>query len=57
MKYYPNQHVHVDTDNAEWGRVASDGTVLELTQRRTLVEYAFIQANIWIPKADIGPKE
>lgn len=46
--------VHIDTDNEEWGRVASDGTVLEIGERDALVNAASIRANILVPLSDIS---
>jgi len=46
--------VHIDTDNRDWGRVASDGTVLEIGRRDALVNAESIRANIRVPLSDIS---
>jgi hypothetical protein len=46
--------VHIDTDNEEWGRVASDGTILEIGEKDALVNAASIRANILVPLSDIS---
>lgn len=45
--------VHVDTDNEEWGRVASDGIVLEIFDSEALINIVDIRANVLIPIKDI----
>ncbi len=54
-KWYEGQQVHVDTDHDEWGRVASDGTVVEVRTRSLLVNAESIRANILVPKRDAWP--
>ena len=56
--FYVDQRVHVDTDNDEWGRVASDGTVEELADDAeesgvVLVLVDSIKASIYVPVEDI----
>jgi hypothetical protein len=48
------QTVHVDCDDAQWGRVAGDGRVLAETKRRVLVEVDTIRAAIWVKKEDVS---
>jgi len=48
--------VHVDTDNEEWGRVVSDGVVLEVFESDALVNIIDIRANILVPLTDIVEK-
>lgn len=48
--------VHIDTDNQDWGRVASDGVVLETPRARdkkVLIDVESIRAGILVPLADI----
>ena len=45
--------VHIDTDSEEWGRVASDGTVMEIFERDALINAASIRANLLVPLSDI----
>lgn len=47
--------VHVDTDNLEWGRVCSDGIILELMGDKALINIFDIRANILVPLSDINP--
>jgi hypothetical protein len=50
--------VHVDTDNLEWGRIASDGIILSIDSlaSEALINVLDIRANIWIPIKDITEK-
>lgn len=50
--------VRVDTDNEEWGRIASDGIILSIDPMvsEALVNILDIRANIWIPIKDIFEK-
>ena len=43
---------HVDTDNAQWGRVASNATFIMSTQRRLLLLVDSIGAEIWVLRED-----
>lgn len=45
--------VHVDTDNKEWGRVASDGTIVMMYDRNALVNVDSIRAGILVPYSDM----
>jgi hypothetical protein len=45
--------VHVDTDNEEWGRICSDGIILEVFDSEALVNIIDIRANVLIPLVDI----
>ncbi len=45
--------VHVDTDNQDWGRVASDATVVIVYPDEVLVNVESIRANILVPFADV----
>jgi hypothetical protein len=46
--------VHVDTDNEEWGRVASDGIIMEIFESEALVNVINLRANILVPLTDIS---
>jgi len=48
--------VHVDTDNEEWGRIASDGIILEIFDSEALVNILDIRANVLVPLTDITEK-
>ena len=46
--------VHFDVDNTEWGRVATDGEIVEvLTSRTCLVNAYSIRANILVKTAEL----
>ena len=45
--------VHVNTDNEQWGRIASDGIILEIFESDALVNIIDIRANVLIPLVDI----
>jgi hypothetical protein len=52
------QKVHVDTDNEERGRVASDGVVLAAKgQGLYPVQIDSVRANLIVPSADIVHRE
>ncbi len=58
--YEQGQIVHIDTDNKQWGRVASDATVLENSPKRNrtvLVNVKEILADIVVPKQDVFPRD
>lgn len=55
-RFFTGQRVHIDTDNKEWGRVASDGEILEVNEKKCLVEVESIRANIIVPLADISAR-
>jgi hypothetical protein len=46
------QKVHFDTDSEEWGRVASDGTIVEVYRYEILVNAESIRADILVPYKD-----
>ena len=46
------QKVHIDTDSEEWGRVASDGTIVEVYRYEILVNAETIRADILVPYKD-----
>ncbi len=49
--------VHLDTDNRDWGRVATDATVVEnLPGKKVLVDAQSIRARIVVPAQDIVAK-
>jgi hypothetical protein len=48
------QAVHVNHDSKDWGRIASDGTVLEVTRRQVLVNVQSIRADIFVPKSAVS---
>ena len=45
--------IHIDTDNKEWGRVATDGMVLALFGKVALVRAKSISADILVPYKEI----
>ena len=45
--------VHVDTDNEEWGRICSDGIILEIFDKEALVNIIDLRANVLVPIKDI----
>jgi len=55
-KFQEGDKVHIDTDNKEWGRVVTDGTVLEDQGNSCLVNAESIKADIIVPKSDIHVK-
>jgi len=55
--FYVGQKVHLDTDHEEWGRVASDGEVMEVNDDDLLVNVESIRADILVPKADVFPRD
>lgn len=58
-KLKPGQIVHIDTDNKEWGRVATDGEVMGVFRngRDFLINAYSIRANIIVPVSEISIKE
>ncbi len=46
--------VHIDTDNEEWGRVCSDGVILDDFGNTLLIEVETIRANILVPREDVA---
>jgi hypothetical protein len=48
--------VHVDIDDLEWGRVCSDGIILEIFDSEALVNILDIRANVLVPLTDIVEK-
>ena len=54
VHFSKGQTVHADTDNREWGRIASDVEVICEYHTNVLCYVPFhISANILIPKKDI----
>lgn len=53
IDFYPGQHVHIDTQNPEWGRVATNAVVITVGDDYCLVDAYTIRANIAVPFADI----
>ncbi|MGO8744674.1 MAG: hypothetical protein ACLQNE_01670 [Thermoguttaceae bacterium] len=53
-RFFAGQSVHIGTDYEEWGRVASDGEIVEVNEGHCLVEVHSIRANIIVPLADIS---
>ena len=45
--------VHFDVDDPEWGRVATDGEIVEVQGRRCLVNAYSIRANILVKTSDL----
>ena len=48
--------VYIDTDNGEWGRVATDGEILALFGKNALVRAKSIRADIIVPYKNIKKK-
>lgn len=48
-----NQDVHFDVDDPEWGRVASDGRIVELWPDTCLVNAYSIRADILIKTSEL----
>lgn len=46
--------VYVDTDDEQWGRIASDGIVLEIFKDKALVNIINIRSNVLVPLSDIS---
>ena len=58
MKFKQGERVHIDTDNEEWGRVASDGTVVGcFKNNEVLICVDSIRANILVPLEYIFKRE
>lgn len=51
-KFQVGTVVHIDTDNKDWGRVAGEATIIEVTPTRLLVSAKSIQAYIYVSKKD-----
>ena len=49
--------VHFDVANADWGRVATDGEIVEVQGRRCLVNAHSIRANILVKTSDLHRRE
>jgi len=47
--------VHFDVDDPQWGRVASDGTIIEVKPRWLLVNADSILAGIIVKRKDVYP--
>ena len=54
--FYLGQHVHIDTDHSERGRVADDGEIIGIVKNGCVVEVESIRANILVPLADISAR-
>lgn len=52
----PGVRVHVDSDNVQWGRVASDGVVVSVSDKTAVVECDTIRATIVCNLEDITVK-
>ena len=52
---HKQDRVHIDSDNEEWGRVASDATIIDIYQNDVLVNVDSIKADILVLKEDILP--
>jgi hypothetical protein len=55
-RFFAGQRVHIDTDHDEWGRVASDGEITEVSDRDCSVEVESIRANILVPLSDVSAR-
>lgn len=56
LKFKIGEKVHIDTDNKEWGRVASDGQIITLYKKNALINTKSIRAYILVPYRDIHKK-
>ena len=54
VEFEEGDRAHVDTDNEEWGRVASNAIVMEKRGDSYLMSVQSIHANIIVPKKDIS---
>lgn len=48
--------IHIDTDNGEWGRVVSNGEIMALYVKTTLVNAESVRAYIIVPYKDIAKR-
>lgn len=55
-RFFTGQSVHIDTDHEEWGRVASDGEIVDVNEGHCLVQVESIRANIIVPLTDISAR-
>ena len=55
IKFYEQQRVHIDVDDKQWGRVASDATIIAIGPRGLLVSADSIRANIWVRRREARP--
>jgi len=55
INWKKGMRVHFDTDNYQWGRVASDGTIREVRTKSLLVDADSIMAGIIIKKSEAYP--
>ena len=55
IKFYVQQRDHIDVDDKQWGRVASDATIIEIRPRGLLVSADSIRANIWVRRREARP--
>lgn len=49
------QRVHVNKDDSQWGRIASDGAVVFVNVKYALVEVDSVRANVIVQKKNITP--
>lgn len=55
-EFYVGQRIHIDTDNEQWGRVAEDAVVVEITDGDILAGVGgTIRADIIVPEEDAFP--
>jgi hypothetical protein len=52
-KFYVGDKVRISHDSDEWGRIASDGTILSAEGNDYLVNVDSVRADIIIPKKDL----
>jgi len=55
MKWQPGNRVHVNKDDTQWGRLASDGTIIEVRTKSLLVSVDSVRANVTVPKKNAYP--
>jgi hypothetical protein len=55
VQFSKGQRIHIDVDDKQWGRVATDATILEIRSGYLLVSAESIHANIIIAKREAHP--
>ena len=54
-KFSVGQMIHIDAENEEWGRVATDAEIVVVYYKTLLVRAISIRANILIKKREAAP--
>lgn len=55
VKWFEGQRVHVNKDDSQWGRIASNGTVVVVNKTSLLVDVDSCRANVIVQKKDCFP--